>query len=297
MAFASLTKRNAKMYFSDIGTFLSSLISPFVLLVLFAVFEWHMYKDSLVAHFPEGMLSDSLANAFVGGQLISALLATSTVNVAFVSNVVLVRDRVHGASDDFALTPCRKSVMSLSYFAASMISALIISLSVTLIGIIYLAGIVRVMGAADALLLILDVFLLSLFGVSLSSLVFSFLHSEGGVTTASMIVGAGYGFICGAYIPMAQLGEGVQNFLLFLPSTYGTVLLRRHCLDGALAQMSETASEDAIASIKANFDVSLDFFGHDVPEYAMYLVLIVTILVLLGAFVLVNAHQIRKARR
>ena len=36
------------------------------------------------------------------------------------------------------------------------------------------------------------------------------------------IVSAGYGFICGAYMPISQFSEGQQKVLSFLPGTYGT---------------------------------------------------------------------------
>lgn len=42
----NLTKRNIKVYFSDKGMFFTSLITPIILLVLYATFLANVYRDS-----------------------------------------------------------------------------------------------------------------------------------------------------------------------------------------------------------------------------------------------------------
>lgn len=81
------------------------------------------------------------------------------------------------------------------------------------------------MTLGDVLYLILDVFLLTLFGTALSSCVNFSLTTNGQASAVGTIVSAGYGFICGAYMPMSQFGSGLQKALLFLPGTYGTSLI------------------------------------------------------------------------
>jgi multidrug/hemolysin transport system permease protein len=49
-----LTIRNLKLYFKDKGLFISSLITPAILLVLYATFLSKVYKDSFVSSLPEG---------------------------------------------------------------------------------------------------------------------------------------------------------------------------------------------------------------------------------------------------
>ena len=53
------------------------------------------------------------------------------------------------------------------------------------------------------------------------------------------IVSAGYGFICGAYMPISSFGKGLQNFIMLLPGTYGTSLLRNHSLNGVYGEMAK----------------------------------------------------------
>ena len=90
--------------------------------------------------------------------------------------------------------------------------------------------------------MLLDVFLLAMFGMALSSIVNSFLSTEGQISAVGTIISAGYGFLCGAYMPISQFGEGLQRVLGFFPGTYGTSLLRNHALGGVLAEMESQAS-------------------------------------------------------
>ena len=45
----NLTKRNIKVYFSDKGMFFTSLITPIILLVLYATFLANVYRDSFLS--------------------------------------------------------------------------------------------------------------------------------------------------------------------------------------------------------------------------------------------------------
>ena len=65
-----LVKRNLKLYFKDKGLFLSSLITPLILLVLYATFLAKVYKDSFISNIPEGVIIEegiiySVDNKFI----------------------------------------------------------------------------------------------------------------------------------------------------------------------------------------------------------------------------------------
>lgn len=62
-----LTKRNVKLFFKDKGRFLTSLITPAILLILFATFLGNIYKDGLTSSLPEEItFSKSAINSFAG---------------------------------------------------------------------------------------------------------------------------------------------------------------------------------------------------------------------------------------
>ena len=138
--FLSLTKRNVKMFFKDKGMFFTSLITPIILLVLYATFLAKIYRDSFASALPEGFtIDEKLISATVGGQLMSSLLAVSCVTVSFCANLLMVQDKVNGARKDMLVTPVRRSVVASSYYVGTLLTTVIVSLVATGACFIYLA--------------------------------------------------------------------------------------------------------------------------------------------------------------
>jgi multidrug/hemolysin transport system permease protein len=289
-ALRALLKRNVKLFFKDKGLFLTSLITPMILLVLYVTFLGNVYRDSFLMGIPPTMaVTERLIDGIVAGQLFSSLLAVSCVTVAFCSNMLMVQDKTSGARRDMLIAPLKASTLGISYYLATMISTLLISLSATAVCLIYVATVGWYLTLADLLLLLLDVFLLVLFGTALSSLVNFFLTSQGQISAVGTIVSSCYGFICGAYMPISQFPERLQKVISFLPGTYGTSLLREHAMRSAFERLkSDGIPTEVIEPIKDIVDCNLYFFDHAVPEWGKYLVLIGSILLLLGAYLLGN---------
>jgi multidrug/hemolysin transport system permease protein len=286
-----LTKRNVKLFFKDKGMFFTALITPAILLVLYATFLGNVYKDSFTMHLPEGVtLPSSLINGLVGGQLISSLLAVSCVTVAFCSNFLMVQDKANGSLHDLKITPVKASALSISYYCAALFSTLTICYFATALSLVYVAIVGWYMSFGEVVLLFLDVTLLTLFGTALSSVINFFLSTQGQISAVGSIVSSGYGFICGAYMPISSFGNGLQKVVSFLPGTYGTSLMRNHALGGVFAEMeSQGVPMAVIESMKGAVDCNLYFFGNQVPIWVMYAVLCATVAVLAAAYILMNA--------
>lgn len=289
-AFA-LIKRNIKLFFKDKGMFFTSLITPVILLVLYTTFLGNIYRDTFSANLPENIkLPESLLDGLVGGQLISSILAVSCVTVAFCSNFLMVQDKASGVIKDLRISPVKPSVLSMSYYIATLVSTLIICFAGMGVCLAYVAAIGWYMSLSDVLLLLLDVALLALFGTALSSVINFFLSTQGQISAVGAIITAGYGFICGAYMPISSFGEGLQKVLSFLPGTYGTALVRNHSMQGALAEMgNEGVPAEVIDSIKDSLDCNLYFFGDRVDISAMYLILGGSAIALIVLYILMNA--------
>ena len=167
-----------------------------------------------------------------------------------------------------------------------MISTLIITFTAAIVSFLYLGFTGSwYLSVSDVILIFLDVFLLSLFGTALSSCVNFFLSSDGQASAVGTIVSAGYGFICGAYMPISSFGSGLKKFLSFLPGTYGTSLLRNHALRGSFEQMTKDGfPESIITEIKKSVDCSIEFYGKTVQTGTMYLILIFSIILLIGIY-------------
>lgn len=292
-----LCKRNVKIYFKDKGTFFPSLITPVILLVLYATFLKKVYDDSFRSSLKAAgvTISDSVINGCVGGQLVSSLLAVCCVTVAFCSNLLMVRDKTSGAIKDLTVSPVKPSVLSISYFLSSLLSTLIISAVGAAACLIYLAATGWYLTFADVISLLLNVILLTTFGTALSSCVNFFLSTDGQASAVGTIVSAGYGFICGAYMPLSAFGEGLRNTLGFLPGTYGTNLIRNCTLRGAFEEMSASGfPAEAVESIRDSIDCNLYFFGNKVEIWVMYLIMLGSTALLIGLYVLFNVISSRK---
>ena len=289
--FKVCVKRNTKMFFKDKGLFFTSLITPLILLVLYATFLSNVYKDAFNQIFAAiGVkVEDGIMNGLVGGQLMSSLLAVSCITVSFCSNMLMVHDKVSGARNDFLICPTKRSKLALSYYVSTTISTLIICLLALGASLVYVAVSGWYMSVGDVLLLLLDIILLTTFGTALSSVINFFLSSQGQISAVGSIVSSCYGFICGAYMPLSSFSDGLRSAVMFLPGTYGTSLIRNHSLDGVMNTLLDKGyPEQLITGLKDSIDCNLYFFGTQVEQWVMYLVVCSSIALLIGAYVLMN---------
>lgn len=287
----SMFGRDCKLFFKDKGVFFTSLITPMILLVLYATFLANVYKDSFMSAMPEGFnVSEKLIDATVGGELFSSLLAVCCVTVAFCSNMLMVSDKVTGARKDFDVTPVKNSTLALGYYSAAAFSTLIICVVASAACFAYLAAVGWYLTVSDVLCLLLDIFLLVLFGTALSSVINFFLTTQGQISAVGTIVSAGYGFICGAYMPISQFSKGLQRVISFLPGTYGTSLIRNHALRGVFEEMTEVGfPKEVVEGIKDSIDCNLYFFDNKVELSSMYIIVAASAAALIGIYILINA--------
>jgi multidrug/hemolysin transport system permease protein len=200
-----------------------------------------------------------------------------------------VQDKASGISRDFHVSPVKPSALAISYFVSSFITTFIVCLCAVLISLVYLAIVGWYISILDILLVIIDVVILVLFGTALSSVVNFFLSSQGQISAVGTIVSSGYGFVCGAYMPISNFGSVLQTVIKLLPGTYGTSLLRNHTTRGVLAEMQKQGIPDEVINSFRDIMDSRIYFGEtQVDKIWMYVILIGTITVLGGVYVLLN---------
>lgn len=293
---ARLIKRNTKLFFKDKGLFFTSLITPLILLVLYATFLSKVYRDSFLSALPEGLSRvNELVDGCVGAQLISSILAVSCVTVAFCSNMLMVQDKANSTVKDLRISPVKSSTLALSYYISSLFSTLVICFSATAICLAYIAFVGWYMSALDIVLLFFDILLLVMFGTALSSVINFFLSTQGQISAVGSIISSAYGFVCGAYMPLSQFSEGLRNTLMFLPGTYATSLVRNHSMRGVFSAMEkENYPKEVIEIMKSLVDCNIFFFDKKVEIPAMYAVLGVSIAVLVSLYVILNIVRNKK---
>ena len=272
----ALISRNRKLFFKDRGMFFSALITPGILILLYATFLANVYRDSFVSAIPDMItISDKLVDGTVAAQLAAALLAVSCVTVTFCVNLTMVQDRANGTRKDFNVSPISKAQLYLGYFLSTVVNSLLVNgLALVLcLGYMYKMG--WYMSAVDVFWVLLDEILLVLFGSTLSSIVSFPLTTQGQLSAVGTIVSAGYGFLCGAYMPISNFGSGLQKVLSYLPSTYGTSLLKNHMLRGIFEEMENNQlPEEMITAIRDTLDCNPKFQGSVVSVNQMVMLMV-----------------------
>lgn len=289
----TLIWRDTKLFFKDKGMFFTSMVTPLILLLLFVTFLGNVYRESFSSLLDAcGVAVDnSLMEGFVGGWLFSSLLAVCCVTVAFCSNMLMVQDKVTGARMDLTMAPVKSGTLAMGYYISTALSTLLICLVALAACCIYLGKVGWYLSWQDLLLTCLDVFLLTMFGTALSSVVNHFLSTQGQMSAVGTIVSAGYGFICGAYMPISQFSDGIQRCISFLPGTYGTALLHNHLMRGTYGELEELLPQQAMDSLREAFDSDLYFFDREVSIGGMYGVMVVSVVALIAVYVLLSGRR------
>lgn len=288
-------KRNINLFFKDKGTFFASLITPIILFVLYISFLKNVYVQSIESVLPAGFTGMSdLINSFASSQLMSSILAVSCITVAFCSNIIMAQDKITGARNDLLVTPIKPPQLALGYYLANVATTMIIGFVAAAVGFVYIAIIGWYFSFTDVLLILLDVVLAVLFGTAAAALVDSFISTQGGIGAVSTIISSLYGFLCGAYMPISQMGDSFRDFVMFIPGTYATGLFRNHYMNAVLSEMSEKLPDEAITAIRDSFDMNMYFFDNKVGVPTMYIVVIASIVILLAAYILVT--KLRKEK-
>lgn len=291
-----LIKRNSKLFFKDMGMFITSLITPLILLVLYISFLGDVYRDAFALSIPAGFnVTDSALDAAVSAQLFASLLAVSCITVSFCANMLMVQDKANRTILDLTVSPIKHSTLAIGYYISALLSTLIICAVACFATFIYIAAIGWFLTPLDILLIFLDIFLIVMLGTALSSVINFFLSTQGQISAVGTIVSSGYGFISGAYMPISQLSPALQKVIMFLPGTYGTALLKKHCMRGAFEKISECGiSDEVIEIMKDSIDCNLYFFDKPVSEFAMYAILATSIALLIAIYIILNVKKSNK---
>ena len=170
----ALMSRNRKLFFKDKGMLFTSMITPVILIVLYATFLAKVYRNSF-----------------------ASLMAVSCITVTFCVNLTMVQDKANGTRKDFNVSPVSRGKIYLGYFLSTVANSLMVNGLAFVLCLGYLFKMGWYMNAADVLWVLFDMILLVLFGSTLSSIISFPLTTQGQLSAVGTIVSAGYGFICG----------------------------------------------------------------------------------------------------
>ena len=148
----ALVSRNRKLFFKDKGMLFSSMITPVILIVLYATFLANVYKDSFVSATKDMIdLPDKIIDGTVAAQLAAALLAVSCVTVTFCVNLTMVQDRASGARKDFDVSPVSKTKIYIGYFLSTVLNSLMVNGTALALCLLYILKMGWYMSASDVI--------------------------------------------------------------------------------------------------------------------------------------------------
>ena len=285
--FWGLTKRNLLVFFKDKTMVFFSMLTPLIILLLYMLFLRGTYLSTLEysaeALLAAGLVTSDDLGALANGLLLTGIMGSALITIPYNCLITLVNDRVSGIDVDVTATPASRLQIILSYFTASALSAILMTSVIIGLGL-------TILQCSSPMYLtvksILTLFAIVIAGAVSSTAVFMvfmlFLKSSSASGAFLGILSAASGFVIGAYMPIADFSEGIQNFCHLFPATEITILIRRFLLTDLLTHVdSNVGGLDQglfVSSIKEYFSFQAKLFGHVMTlQEAFVYVMMVTV--------------------
>lgn len=222
----AIVRRNLRLFFRDRMNVFFSLLGALILFVLYTLFLARLQIDGLQETFPQA--SEQEIRAFVDTWMFAGIVMLSTITTGLGALVTLVDDGESGRFRDFLVSPVRRTQLVLGYLIAAVTVAIVMSMIVLALSILYLGIVDGVWLAPLTVIRIAGIALLCCAGfTALSALIVSFIRTNAAFSGFATVIGTVLGFIAGAYIPVGSLPGAVATTINALPFAQGAMLLRR----------------------------------------------------------------------
>jgi len=272
----SLLKRNVKLYFRDKANMLFSLLSIFIIIILYIVFLGHNWRNVMMAYL-------DYADVLLYSWLAAGVVAVATITTTLGAFRVIVDDRLKKIDKGFYASPVNRKSIVAAYLLSAFIVGVIMS-SITFVFfslyIIWLGGsLLSIVGHLQVLGIIM---LSTLSGTAMVCFLTSMIKSSGAFTSISTIIGTLVGFLAGIYFPIGVLPESVQTVIKLFPPSYGGMLLRRVMMEDPIVQSFYGIPTEYIDEFKETMGVVYNFGDYEVTPIIGVLILLGTAVVFFG---------------
>ncbi len=274
---ATLTNRHLRIYFRDrMGVFFSFL-SPLILIALYKLFLGNLQVENLTENWPTANGSD--VRHFVDAWVFAGTVMITTLTTGLAAMNVFVDDRASGRSGDFLVSPIRRRDLIFGYMLTSFLISSSMSLVVLAITQIYTAATgAPIMHLSAIALCIGYVLVMCATFAAISSVVVTFVSSNGAFSSLSTIVGTFAGFLAMAYIPTEGLPAGVVRVLNWLPFAQAAKLVRGPLTERSLVALT-SGQPRADSIIREDYGISIALAGHQVSSLGIVGILAVIAIV------------------
>ncbi len=285
--FWGLTKRNLLVFFKDKTMVFFSMLTPIIILVLYMLFLRGTYLDALEhpaeALMAAGLVTSADLGAMANGLLLTGIMGSALITIPYNCLVTLVNDRASGIDVDVTATPASRLQIILSYFTAAALSAILMTTVIIGLGLTILQCINPMYLTAKSILTLFAVVIGGAISATAIFMVFLlFLKSSSASGAFLGILSAASGFVIGAYLPISNFSEGIQNFCHLFPATEVTILIRRFLLTDLMTHVnSNIGGLDQglfVSSVEEYFSFQAKLFGHVMTlQEAFVYVMMVTV--------------------
>ena len=253
----TLVYRHLKLFLKNPANIVLSFLSSLVILSLYFLF---VRDFTIKAVSDYGFVSD-YNNLFVDRLMTSGLLivigATSVLSIIF----IFVKDHYSGVIKDFLVIPVSYVKIVYSYFFASFIVSMIITL-VVYFGIeLFFAFVFQDVSSFSTLMFSVFIILFSNIISSLLMLIVALMiHSFTSFSTFETLYGVVIGFFTGVYIPIGYYPEIIRNIFFYFPLCQTTSLLRNIQTNTITNIILENYPKDQHSVLYDTFGVHLSFY-------------------------------------
>jgi multidrug/hemolysin transport system permease protein len=247
---AAIVVRNLRLFFRDRLNVFFSLLGAIILFALYTLFLGNLQTEGLENSFPDA--APGAVKAFVDSWMFAGIVLITTITTGLGALSVLVDDAQSGRFRDFLVSPIRRGQIVLGYLIAAVAVALLMSLLVLVLSVLYLGVIDGMWLAPDALLRVTGIVVLCCAAfTALSALIVSGVRTAGAFSALATIVGTVLGFVAGAYIPVGSLPDSVGNVINALPFGQAGMMLRRDFTAESMSVMTGgiPEAEDALRQV------------------------------------------------
>lgn len=287
--FWGLTRRNLLIYFKDIQAVIFSLMTSIIVFALYLLFLKGTFVDAITDTMGglEKIISQDTVDMLANTILLSGILGSSSITVAYNCLITVVRDREYKIDYDISATPIKRWQIIISYYLSAMISAFVMTLLISLIGVIVLSIKGELYLGVVGVLKLIAVDLLGAFSsTSFFMIIVMFFNSTSASGAFFGLLSAAAGFIIGAYIPISQFSETIQQICYCFPATGVTALYKNVLMSGLLDSINETIggldNGAFVDGMREGFSLEIKMFGNtmSITNNVMYIGVIMIVCVI-----------------
>lgn len=280
MVTMQLVKRNMLNYFYDKTSIFFSMLSVFILVLVYVLFLGQLQIDNVTE-----LVGDIEG---IGGLtlswLVAGLVVTSTLTVSLSTMSDIVTDRENKMFQDFYVAPIKRSSIVFAYIISAIIIAFLMSYVTFMLGTIYIGVSTSIWIPLTTWFLMAFVILLSTtMFASMSFVVLSFIKTTSAAGTINTLIGTLIGFLAGIYVPFGAFSKSFQNVIQLNPAAQIVVIMRQLVTAPYIEKVFDGASLTALNDYKQAFGISLNVF--DVNITFGWIVMIVIAWIVLFASV------------